>query len=220
MNAAGAIIVGMQPRARGSLIEHHQLLALFKPPQGRGQRANVHGLGGDIEEVRKDASDLVKQHPNDLGPVRDFNSRQFFDRQHKGVLLVHWRDIVEAIKIGRVLQIGARLHQFFSAAMQQADMGIDPFNNLTVQFQHQTQNAVRCRVLRAEIDAELAQSRLIFRRQDWRGRGVICHGSPQLFAALAGAGLAFSSPGSTGSAPSQGERKSKARYSWVNFTGS
>ena len=35
-HAAGAEIVGVHPRARGALVEHHQLLALLEAPQAAG----------------------------------------------------------------------------------------------------------------------------------------------------------------------------------------
>ena len=41
--------------------------------------------------------------------------------------------------------------------MQQPDMRIDAFHHLTVEFQHQTQHAVRRRMLRPEIYGEVAQ---------------------------------------------------------------
>src|SRR6266702_2545734 len=47
--------------------------------------------------------------------------------------------------------------QLFSAAMEQADMGIDPPHHLTVQFQYKAQHPVRRRVLRSKIDREIAE---------------------------------------------------------------
>src|SRR3954449_132045 len=42
VHAAGAEIVGVHARARGPLVEHHQLLALLKPPQRWSEGADVH----------------------------------------------------------------------------------------------------------------------------------------------------------------------------------
>src|SRR5262249_15721821 len=53
MYAADSEIGRMHAATRGTLIEYHQLLALLEPPQRRGERAHVHGLGGDIEQMRK-----------------------------------------------------------------------------------------------------------------------------------------------------------------------
>src|SRR6516164_1495952 len=53
MYAADPEIGRMHAATRGMLIEDHQLLALLEPPQRWGERAHVHGLGGDIEQMRK-----------------------------------------------------------------------------------------------------------------------------------------------------------------------
>jgi hypothetical protein len=48
------------------------------------------------------------------------------------MFLVHRRDIVEPVEVGQRLQIGFMLDQLFGAAMEQADMGIDAPDHLTV----------------------------------------------------------------------------------------
>jgi hypothetical protein len=48
------------------------------------------------------------------------------------------------------------LDQLFGAAMQQADMRIDALDDFAVQLQDQTKNPVRRRMLRAEVDVEIA----------------------------------------------------------------
>ena len=55
MHAAGAEIGRMHARARGALVEHHQLLALLEAPQRRRQRADIHRLRGDIEKMVDDS---------------------------------------------------------------------------------------------------------------------------------------------------------------------
>ena len=92
------------------------------------------------------------------------------------MLLVHRRDIVEPVEIRDRLQIGLVLDQLFGAAMQQADMRIDAGDDLAVELQHQAQHAVRGRMLRSEIDGEIAEVLLLVHDQTF--------------------GSAFSSPGS------------------------
>src|SRR5262245_9873923 len=58
------------------------------------------------------------------------------------MLLVHRRDIVEAVEIRDRLQIGFVLDQLLGAAMKQADMRIDPLHHLAVEFKHKAQDAV------------------------------------------------------------------------------
>ena len=69
------------------------------------------------------------------------------------------------------------LDQLFGAAMKQADMRIDARDDFAVELQHQTQHAMRGRMLRPEIDGEVAE---VLR--------LLGHGF--------GSAFAFSSPGS------------------------
>ena len=72
------------------------------------------------------------------------------------MLLVHRRDVVEPVEIADGLQVGLVLDQLLGAAVQQADVRIDALHHLAVELQHQAQHAVRGRMLRAEVDVELA----------------------------------------------------------------
>ena len=84
------------------------------------------------------------------------DAEQLLDREAEGVLLVHRRDVVEPVEIGDRLQIGLVLDQLLGAAMQQADMRVDALDDLAVELEHQAQHAVRRRMLRPEIDGEVA----------------------------------------------------------------
>ena len=72
------------------------------------------------------------------------------------MLLVHRRHVVEAVEIGQRLEIGLVLDQLLGAAVKQADMRVDALDDLAVELEHEAQYAVRRRVLRPEIDGELA----------------------------------------------------------------
>lgn len=106
--------------------------------------------------MREDAADLGIEHADELAAARHGHADEALDRERIGMLLVHRRDIVEPVEIGHGLEIGLGLDQLLGAAMQQADMRIDALDDLAVEFQHQAQHAVRGRVLRAEIDREVA----------------------------------------------------------------
>ena len=71
------------------------------------------------------------------------------------MLLIHRRDIVEPVEIRHCLKVGLMLDQLFGAAVQQADVRIDAFDYLTVEFQHKTQHAMSRRVLWPEVDVEI-----------------------------------------------------------------
>jgi hypothetical protein len=148
-------------RAGGALIKHHQLFALFETPQWRGQRADVHRLRRDVEEMRQQPADFAIEHPDQLAAARHGDAEQLFSGEAERMLLVHRRDIVEPVEIGDRLQIGLLLDQLFGATMQKPDMRIDARDHLAVKLQHQPQHAVRGRVLGTKVDRKIAQILLV-----------------------------------------------------------
>ena len=156
MHAADAEVGRVHARAGGALVEHHQLLALLEAPQRRGERADVHRLRGDVEDVRQEPPDLAVEHADQLRAARHLEPEQLLHREAERMLLVHRRDVIEPVEIRDRLQIGLLLDQLLGAAMQQPDMRIDALDHLAVQLQHEAQHAVRRRMLRPEIDGEVA----------------------------------------------------------------
>ena len=149
----------MHARARGALVEHHELFALLETPQRRGERADIHRLRGDVEEMRQQPADLAIEHADDLRAPRHGEAEQLFRREAERVLLIHRRDIIEPVEIRDRLQIGLLLDQLFGAAMQQADMRIDALDHFAIELEHEAQHAVGRRMLRPEIDREIALCR-------------------------------------------------------------
>ena len=80
------------------------------------------------------------------------------------MLLVHRRDVIEPVEIRDRLQVGPALDQLLGAAVQQPDMRIDALDHFAVELEHEPQHAVRRRMLRAEIDGEVAAVRFGHRR--------------------------------------------------------
>ncbi len=107
--------------------------------------------------MRQDAPDLAIKHADQLPAAWHGDAEQLLRRQTERVLLIHRRDIVEPVEIRDRLQIGLVLDQLFGAAVKQADMRVDPRDDFAVKLQHQTQHAVRGRMLRSEIDGEIAE---------------------------------------------------------------
>ena len=106
--------------------------------------------------MRQQAADLAIEHADELAAPWNRNAEKPLDREGVRVLLIHRRDIVEPIEIGHVLQVGARLHELFSAAVQEADMGVDALNHLAVKLEHETQHAMGRWMLRAKIDRKVS----------------------------------------------------------------
>src|SRR6516164_1136817 len=76
------------------------------------------------------------------------------------MLLVHRRDIVEPIEIRERLQIGFMFDELLGGAVNQAEKGVDALDHLPIEFEHEAKNTVRRRMLRSEINDEVALRRL------------------------------------------------------------
>ena len=118
--------------------------------------------------MRQNAADLGIKNADQLPALGHLDFEQAFDGDREGVLLVHRRNVVEPIEIRHGLKIGLRFDQLLGAAMQQADMRVDTLDDFAVELKHEPQNAMRGRVLRAEVDVEVADGgfRHTFRLRD------------------------------------------------------
>ncbi len=214
MHAARTEIGRVHPRAARPLEEVEAILAQIHNPQVRRERADVEDMRSHVEHMVADAGQFGKQHAQILRADRHFEVQQLLDGEHIGMLHRQRRTVIEPVEIGQRLKVGLVLDQLFGAAVEQADMRIDPLDHFAVQLHHHAQHAVRRRVLGAEIDRVIGD--------DFAGGGqrfFALHG--HFFASPAGGAAGpFSSPGSTYSAPSHGERKSNVRISCASSTGS
>src|SRR5262249_42022236 len=158
VHAADAEVVGMHARPGGALVEGHELFALLEAPQRRRECADVERLRRHIEQVRQQATDLAIEHADQLPAPGYRDAEELLRRQAERMLLVHRRDVVEPIEIGQRLQVGLVLDELLSPAMEKPDMRIGAGDDLAVEFEDEAQHAVRSRMLRAEIDDEIAES--------------------------------------------------------------
>ena len=142
-----------------------------KPQSGGVSAPTSMACVVDVQQMVQDAADFAIEHADDTARARGTSMpQQLFDGEREGVLLVHRRDVVEPVEIRQRLQIGLVLDQLLGAAVQQADMRIDALDDFAVELEHQAQHAVRRRMLRPEVDREVADFGLGRRR----------HGSPSL----------------------------------------
>ena len=84
------------------------------------------------------------------------DAQQLLDGQHVGVLVAHHRHVVEPVHVADGLVEGLGLGQLLGAPVQQADVRVGLHDRLAVHLQHQAQHAVRGRMLRAEVQREIA----------------------------------------------------------------
>ena len=152
VDPADAEVIGVHPRARHRFVELHRVLADLEQPQVRGHRADVHDVAAEVEHVVRDARQFRHQHADILRAQRHLEPHQFLDREHVAMLHAHRRAIIEPVEVRQRLGVGLIFDQFLGAAVEQADMRIDPLDDLAVQLHDQAQHAMRGGMLRAEVD--------------------------------------------------------------------
>src|SRR5437016_4216187 len=124
MDTARAKVVGMQARARDTLIKFHQPLAFFEAPEERRDRSDIETERADAEKMVQDSGDLRIKHPDILRSGRRRNPHQLLYSEREGMLLAHRRYVVEPVEVRNGLQVGLVFDEFFGPAMQQANMRI------------------------------------------------------------------------------------------------
>ena len=73
------------------------------------------------------------------------------------MLLIHRGDVIEPVEIRDRLQIGLGFDQLLGPAMQQPDVRVHALDHLAIEIEHEAQDTMRRRVLRPEIQREIAQ---------------------------------------------------------------
>ena len=133
------------------LVAIHEVLALTEAVQEHRHGANVETMRPEPHQVIQDPRDFVEHDPNVLGTHRNLDAEHFLYRHHVGVLIAHHRHVVETIHVTNTLIEWLAFGELLGGAMQQADVRIRLLNHLTLDLEDETQNAVRRRVLRAEV---------------------------------------------------------------------
>uniref|UniRef100_A0A182TXL0 Uncharacterized protein n=1 Tax=Anopheles melas TaxID=34690 RepID=A0A182TXL0_9DIPT len=126
------------------------------PPEEGGQRSHVQCVRTDRHDVVEDACNFRKQHTDVLRPRRDLNAEQLFHRERVALLVAHHRDVVEPVEVRQGLHVRLVLDQLLGAAVQQPNVRIRTHDRFAVQLQHQAQHTVGSRMLRSEVDLQIA----------------------------------------------------------------
>ena len=103
------------------------------------------------EQVARDALQLRQGRPHVSGAAGDLQVHEFFDRQDVGQVVAQGRQVIEAVREHDDLVVRAVLGKLLDAAVQEADVGARVDDGLSVELEDDAQNAVRARMLRAQV---------------------------------------------------------------------
>jgi hypothetical protein len=148
---ADARVARGEARARDVLEDVVQLLALDERPQHHAERAEVHGLQADAQDVIGDSRQFVQDDANGRAPRRDLDPHHLLDRAGEADVVAQRRQVVHPVADGDRLVVRTRLADLLEPAVQEADLEVHMRDELAVDLHDRTQRAVGRRVLRPEV---------------------------------------------------------------------
>ena len=152
LDPADADVVEGLPCTADEVENVEDLLAVAETVKHPRRRAQIVCKRPDEDQMAVDAVQLRHNDTDVLRTRRCLDARELLDRKRIAEVVVHRRDVVEAIRIGQPLHIRPILEQLFDAAMQIAHDRRRLDNALAVQFQLHLQHAVRRGVLRPHVE--------------------------------------------------------------------
>ena len=149
----------MHPGPGDRLVAVHEVLALPKRIEEDGHRPDVEPVRPDPHQVVQDAGDLVEHRADPARARRRLDAEKAFDGEHVGVLVAHHGHVVETVHVADALAVGLGLGELLGRAVEQPDVGVGALDDLPVHLEHEPQHPVRGRMLRAEVEGEVADLR-------------------------------------------------------------
>ena len=152
--AAEPVVAVGQARAAEALEQVEDLLAVVESVQDRREAAEVEEEGAPPDHVAGDAVELGGDDADVLGAGRHLDLGGALDGTHKGVGVVHGREVIDAAGVGQELGVRAVLAHLLVHPVDVADDGLGALDPLAVHGHQHAEDAVRGRVLRAEVERE------------------------------------------------------------------
>lgn len=151
-NAADADVVERLARAADLVEDIEDVLAVAEAVEHARGRAEVVGERADADQMAVDAVEFRHDHADELRAARHLEPCELLDGACKAEIVVHRRDVVEPVRIGEPLHVGARLQEFLDAAMQVTEHRLGLYDAFAVERELHLQDAVRRRVLRPHVE--------------------------------------------------------------------
>src|ERR1700722_7504087 len=167
--AADADVAGHHALAGHSFKETENVFAFPECVKKNGHCANVESVGAQPDQVRIEAAQFSEQNAHPLGFFWYFKAEQFLDGERITEIVGQRIKIIDAIGQRDNLVIKLGLTGLLDAGVQISNFGINANNDLAVNLQHQAQNAMGSRVLRAHVDDHVLVFGALCRLEDRHG---------------------------------------------------
>ena len=127
-----------------------------------GRRAEVHAARGEPDQVAVQARHLGHEHADRLRTGRDVDAEELLDGERVRELVAERVHVVHTGHVRGPLDVHQVFGGLLHAGVQVPDDRLDAQHLFTVELEHETQHAVRGRVLRPHVD----DHRLVLGREE------------------------------------------------------
>ncbi|GMT36090.1 hypothetical protein PFISCL1PPCAC_27387, partial [Pristionchus fissidentatus] len=124
--------------------------------------SNIEGVSCDAHDMVLDTSQLAEEGSNVLCTGRNVDAEQFLNRERPRLLVAHHGDVVQTIHVRESLRVGLVLDEFLSRSMQKTNVRNGFDDNLSFQFENESEHSVSCGMLRSEVENHVLENLLTF----------------------------------------------------------
>src|SRR5436190_9683437 len=144
-----------QSRANKVFKYLEDLFAFTKAVQKHGDRADIHRVSSQPQEMRRDALKLGEYDSDVFGSLGHLDLKQFFDAFDIAKVVGHRGYIIEPVPVRRDHRIGVCLADLLDASMKEADITIKTDNGLAIELQDHPEHSMGRWVLRTHVENHL-----------------------------------------------------------------
>src|SRR6185312_9831436 len=148
---AHAEVRGHHALSADGLEDAKNFLALAEAIEEDGERADVHGVRAEPDQVGIEPRELIQQHANPLRALRNFNLQKLFDGQAVAQVVGHRAQVIDAVRQRHHLLIELRFAGLLDSCVQITDVRHNVEHRFAVDFDDKAENAMRRRVLRSHV---------------------------------------------------------------------
>ena len=153
-HAADAKPVGMHARPANGFDDAKRALPIVERVEHRRKLAQVLRERAVPDQVTDDPKQFGQHHADHLGARRNRDTRQFLHGRKVSEIVHHAAQVIHAVGVRNIGMPGLALAHLLRAAVMESDLGHGIDDLLAVELNHNPQDAVRARMLRAEVQKD------------------------------------------------------------------
>ena len=153
-DAADAKPVGMHARPANGFDDAKGTLPIVERVEHRRKLPQVLRERAVPDQVADDPKQFGQHHADHLGARRNLDPRQFLHGHEVREIVHHAAQVIDAVGVRNIGVPGLALAHLLGAAVMESDLGHGIDDLLAVELNHNAQDTVRARMLRAEVQKD------------------------------------------------------------------